>query len=932
MRNRGGLTALSLFGVVLALGLVTSIPVFTRAVSYLMLREELATLGYSAHRAPISVRLYYQTSAAKPLTMAQAQQMQRVATQMLSTNSGLPVLLADTWIQNTMSFHYAPGDPRLGDGPNLDLQQVSVNTAPLVADHITVVDGEPFAKAKRADGRIAVWASEPLADKMGLVQGESYDLWYRAVGRIFPVYIAGFWRATDPSDPYWEQDPTKAFSEALLVPPHAYEDYIQPLLPQGTGFDSWYIVFDDRALTVERAGTVAVGLPLAINRLAVLLPGTKMDYAPLPPLQHYLPRVTSLSALLTGFSVPGLGLLLYFVTMISGVTALFQAEEMSILASRGGGRLFLISLAAVEAAILLIIGTPLGLLAGYGLARLMGYTQSFLVFVSRPPLPTSWVGMDWRPLVITLLMLFGARVLPAWRASRDSIIAHLRERSRPVVVTIVTRLGIDLPLILVSAYAYQRLRQRGTLAVFGWEPTGDPFRDPLLLLAPTLFILTACLLIAHLFPLLIRPLDFLSGRLRSLAGYLGLRQLVRQSGQYTSALFLVCACLGLGAFYASLAQSLDQWLQDRLYYQVGADFALQQVPLAQSSQSNTSSSTSSVASLTGEGLPLASDYERIPGVQAAARVSEFGADAITASHTTIRLLGIDRTDFPQVAYFRPDFSQIPLGELMNRLAAQVDGLLVPHQFMAANGLSQGQSIELETTVASTPYRIPFRIVGTFDYFPTMYPEKELVFVANLDYLSEQIGEVPPYDIWLRTDPTLTAAQIRNRMLAMGVDMGPASDTRELIREDQQRVERIGLFGVLSVGFLAGSILSCVGLLLYTYASLMGRTQQLSVLRAIGMSQGSILATVTVEYLGVIAYGIAGGVAVAVASSRLFVPFFHFATDPTQLAPPFLPEIAWTKIAWIGTVFALTLVLSQWIILSRVARSDIFQALRMGQRQ
>jgi basic membrane protein A len=54
------------------------------------------------------------------------------------------------------------------------------------------------------------------------------------------------------------------------------------------------------------------------------------------------------------------------------------------------------------------------------------------------------------------------------------------------------------------------------------------------------------------------------------------RQLSRQSSRYISALLLVVASLSLGGYMASMAASLDQWLIDRVYYEIGSDLAFTQ--------------------------------------------------------------------------------------------------------------------------------------------------------------------------------------------------------------------------------------------------------------------------------------------------------------------------------------------------------------------
>ena len=48
-------------------------------------------------------------------------------------------------------------------------------------------------------------------------------------------------------------------------------------------------------------------------------------------------------------------------------------------------------------------------------------------------------------------------------------------------------------LLAITAYGYRQLDQRGILGLSGWQGE-DPLSDPLLLLAPTLYLFTAPLL------------------------------------------------------------------------------------------------------------------------------------------------------------------------------------------------------------------------------------------------------------------------------------------------------------------------------------------------------------------------------------------------------------------------------------------------------
>jgi putative ABC transport system permease protein len=918
-----GLTLLSLLGVVLSVGMVTCIPIFSHAVSFLVLREELSKLSTEAQRPPFALRFFYVSSKDRPLDYAAAQGMQNVVKDIVSERLQLPITHLITEVNSPrMVVRPAAGDLRFGGREDVNLRQINFAVLPELNEHITIIDGVYLGEAA-SNERLPVWVNESLSDEMGMYAGEKFDLLHPGSGEVVPVYVAGVWKPRGRQDPYWFYEPTSTYRNMFVVTAEAYQDTLEPLFQEKTGFVSWYVVVDESAMALDKADAYYNGLQQIGNVVAVRLPGTYMDYSPEAPLDRYIKRKTTLSVILVGFSLPAMGLLFYFLSLISTVTVLFQRQESAILSSRGSGRGIIVMLSLFEAILLIGLGTPLGLLAGYGLARLMGNSLSFLTFVQRPPLPASPWAFDWRLLGAALLILLITRLIPAFRASRESIVTHGQKRARPPVFDALRKIAIDVPLIITSAYAYRQLNLRGTLGVIGWEPSGDPFRDPLILLAPSLFIFTAALVASHLFPLLIRPSDLLGSWIRSFSSSMGLRQLVRQSGYYTSNLFLVIVCLSLGAFYSSMAQSLDQWLGDRVYYRVGADFAFQQG----------STSQEGIASGEGSWLLPVEDYKQISGVERAIRVGDYAATPrnIKAERKG-RFLGVDRLDFPQVAFFREDFSDAPLGELMNRLGMYQNGVLVSEQFLKDNMLLEGQTLSLEIQVSGGSERVEFLIVGTFEYFPTLYPKQGEVFVGNLDYLFDQVGGASPHQIWLNLSPDADVELLLKQIDQMGIVATHTGDARLLVMEDEDRVERVGLFGVLSIGFLAGSILSALGLLVYTYASLQGRLHQFSILRAMGAKISEVLRIVSIEYAGVIAYGVLVGAAVGIVGSRLFVPFFQYTSDASLAVPPFAPQIAWAKIVWIAVAFAGALVLSQIVILYGVTKRDVFQMLRMGQRE
>jgi putative ABC transport system permease protein len=924
LRSRPILTALSLVGVILAVGMVASVPVFAQAVSYLVLRDEIAAIGPSKNVLPLALRVVYEIRR-QPFTLGQALDMEQTLARTITDKTGLSPQLHVTYAESPLLLLRSKEDSTTYDPANEKLVFKGFTLAVLghVQDRITTVDGQPFGQATASD-HLPVWPSVKMADSMGLQVGERYNLFPRGADQGLPIQIAGLWKEKDIRDGYWGALPLSR-EGAFLVTEDDYIKAVQPLFPEGTSSTIWYFAPELSSLTLDKVDKFAYGLDILPTLTSHTLPTAQLDMSPVEPLRRYVQRRDTLSTLLVNFSLPAIALLFYFLALLSTVIVQFQQEETSILSGRGAGTAFLVGLSFLETAILIIIGAPLGLFVGYLMARLMGQTASFLTFVSRPGFPASLNGTNWRLLAFALVLLFVARLAPTLNASRKSLVMHLRERSRQISVSWMVKAAIDIPLIVLTLYVYRQLKVQDIPSLFRLDTKADVFREPLYLLAPLLCVFTATLVLVHLFPVVMRPLDRLSTRLPWLSPYMGIRRLHEQSGQYTNALFLVIVCLSLGSFYSSMALSLDAWLHDRIYFAVGTDYTFR--PSLYSPQGSEGGSGQAWT------LPL-SDYLALPGVEQATQVADYQARVATPKNSALRsrLLAIDRTTFPQAAFFRRDFITPSLGDALNRLGRQRNGILVSRQFVKQNNLLEGQKLTVDLSVGGSTQKVDFVIAGVYDNFPTAYPRQMETLVGNLGYISEQTGDPSQSRIWLRTTPGVTGDDIMAQAKESGILPLSVGDARLLLDTENERPERIGIFGILSIGFIAGSILSWIGLLAYTSASMQGRMQQIGVLKAIGVQTRQVLMMEGIEYAGVITYGIVGGVAAGLITSWLFVPFFQFNVTAATALPPFLPMIDWTRIGMFAVVSFLALLTSEVAILYQATRKDIFQALRMGQRE
>ena len=917
-----GLTLLALFQIVLTVGLLSSAGFFAQAVDRVILQEELDALSTRTGRPPFSTRVYFFPSSRKPMDVPAAERAGRSVATTLSSEIGLPIDEVGVHLESGSMMMLAPeGDERYGEGSSF-LTQVNLVYLADVAPELEITAGAVWQDAAGAGvstNLLPVLMHDNLAAEMGVLPGERFRVAPTSALPGIEVEIVGLWRARDPDDTFWFRPPDISMKEALFVRRADYVQWVQPMVAGSSRFASWRISLDDSTLNPAFAAAYARGFEKGMSIIGKYLPGANLDVSPLDPLKDFVQRQTTLTVLLLSMNVPAIGFLLYFLVLISGIIARSQQRETSVLVSRGAGTVRVLWLVLVEEWLLIMLGVPLGLGAGMLIARGMGYTDSFLDFIARDPLPVSWQGVDVWLIAAALALAFIARLLPAVAAARTSIVEYETAYARPDKGPLWRRAYLDFLLIVPTVYAYQQLGQQEAFALLAQGNASELYSDPLLVLAPALVILTASLLIMRFFSPLMNLLDKLASLLPGTVFHLALRQLGRQGHSYLNPLLLVIICLGLGIYTHSLAASVDEWLVDRIKYQAGGDFRFQPITEGESG---------------GGWTPELSWFAKRFDAQRAIRVGYYGARIEGLSSSTRRqakrMMGVDRAEFASVSWFRPDFADDSLGGLMNRLAAAPEAVLVSRAFLSEHLLRIGDRLDvwviLEPGIST---RTDFLISGVYDYFPTV-EQDEIVLIANLEYLHLIGGAVYAYEVWLRAPENDRGEEVRRELRIGGIETLRWHDVVGTLIEEKARLERVGVFGALTVGFLSAALMAVLAFLMHSYASLRERFYQFGVLRAIGALRRQLIIQLAVEYAVLVLYGTAAGAVIGVWVSVLFTPFFRSAADSKAILPPMLPVIAEGEITQLTIIFIAVMVLVIVAATAQATQRRIFEVMRVGQ--
>jgi putative ABC transport system permease protein len=287
---------------------------------------------------------------------------------------------------------------------------------------------------------------------------------------------------------------------------------------------------------------------------------------------------------------------------------------------------------------------------------------------------------------------------------------------------------------------------------------------------------------------------------------------------------------------------------------------------------------------------------------------------------------------------------------MNALGADPEGVLVPNSLFQKKVVKIGDRLTLGVQSGVPGESIPMvlTVVGGFDLFPTWYPNNGLIFVGNLDELYMQAGTEYPHEVWLKTKSNIDSEGLVYAIRGYSITLDTTADQKKLVQDglntlvkswssarkdilvEQSRPERQGLFGLLSVGFVASALLTVLGFMLYALFSFRRRFIEMGMLRAIGLSVQQMRSFLAAELAALILLGIGAGTVVGVLASRLFVPFLQIGSTAQAQYPPFQIQIAWVSIFEIYGLFILLFIGALLVLSAILIRMKIFQAIKLGE--
>ncbi len=932
--NNGPLVLSTALGLVITVTLATSIPLYSEGVSEFLLKRELSNPTNRIQPASSVLLRHFdrKSESSKPTNIDDYLEADGFFSEYLEFLIGLPEIQQVAYLQTDVLPIIAFTKTSAATTRRRDVAYGFIATMTKFENNVSLMEGR-FPSSEVATVTDISGAEIPLLeaslfsdamDKAGLLLGDRVKIVFDEpdtdLEKLIAVDVVGRVEAIDTKSDYWFYNVQSAFDDgALFVNRDIYLDQVIAKHPYLFYEATWYSNFDINAIRATNYRNITGGLHSLQASTNLILPNTKLEISPEKVFFFFDEKLFFLKLMLFILSAPVVAIVLYYISLSAGMVVERQKSEISILKSRGVGTLQIIGIYLLEGLLIGLIAMAIGPPLAMGLAQLIGKTYTFMVFTDREPLTMSLNPSHYAIAGAAVAVSVAATLGPAIAAARQSVVTYKQDVSRNLQRPIYQRFFLDFILLALAIYGYYLLRKGETLVTVG--PEGESFSDPLLIVIPVVFMFAMSLIFLRIFPMLVGFLTWAGSRFYGASMHLGLRQIGRSPGQFTRLVLLLILTFALGAFSASMARTLDQNLEDRVRYEVGADARFYETGFFDEIAQIWSIPPVEIhhEAVDDNGQPIFAEIARF--------WDENGSFKVPGQSYTedVVVYGVDPVQFGKSLWWRDDFSPQPLNELINSLATDERALLLDRKFFQEEtNLRIGDPVRIQIRQTE----LEFFVAGWIDSLPTHYAEDGAFVVANLDYLLRWTGETP-WNVLAKLNPGNTAGEVANKLWALDLKVVQAWDSSTTISERRDDATQTGIFGILTVGFIISAILTLLGFLMYSFISFRRRLQEFGILRAMGLSVGQMVALFSFENGFLIFLGTTVGALLGIATGKLFIPFLQISADKHGDTPPFVVITAWGEIGQIFILFGVVVLLAFPVSVWMLRRIRIHEAMKFG---
>ncbi|HEX7306014.1 ABC transporter permease [Lentzea sp.] len=520
---------------------------------------------------------------------------------------------------------------------------------------------------------------------------------------------------------------------------------------------------------------------------------------------------------LLGFAGIALFVGIFIILNTFSIIVAQRTRELALLRSMGASRGQVIGSVVLEAFVIGLIASVAGLGAGVGVGALLAKIFSS---VGGTNLQLAGIGVPMSAVIssfaVGIVVTVVAAVMPALRASRIAPVAAMREAATP-----------DRPLTKITVIGALVLAAGGAALGFGFSSAS----------LPLIFggILVALIGVALLTPLLSKPMVSLIGRLLSwsMPGLLGRRNSARNPRRtaITAAALMVGISLitGVSVVLTSATKSIEKLAAGQL-----------QTDLIISGEGQV------------EGQPATFKRDVLTRVE-----KTDGVDAAFGWSSDGVLQGDDRmfaTAITNVPAMKDMFALKPLsGEIA---PLEDDQVALPEGLATEKGWKVGTPLTLQLAKGE-----PRTFTVAFIWAKSQVLQGALVLPesAAKDFRSDQIGQA-----FVKVKPGTNTADVQKRVEPLFADNPEITvqDRSAFVKQTTSQFDTVLL--MIQILLALAILIAVLGVINTLALSVIERTRELGLLRAIGMRRGQVMRMITVESVVISVFGAVLGLAVGLA--------------------------------------------------------------------
>ena len=642
-------------GALITATVIAGAPIYLRTLEHAGVRDAMQSIGATYRNIQV-------TSSWVPLDRLSANQARDTVQAAEGAHISGAALGRSEMIRTRSAFWGRPGEYIRRDPFASRAFYVSATD---IGQHVVYVEGRPpSGRIEFVDGQpvveAAVVASRAAHHNLSIgdiVETVPED---RGIG-LTRATVTGIFAVVDPRDEYWY-----AMSQVLFEPSPLADGQELPLTMLVDRSTMLGAISQSNAglpasfywnIYVDRDYFEGVPLGEAINRLDSFEQQITLDIQRGITLSAMQSRLASLQRRMLFARIPmmllaGLALasIAYYLFMVAGIIARRRANENSMLSSRGVNVIQVASTYGWESAFIAGVPAATGPLIAMAVIALLGLLPMYEPITSGGFMRVEVTWQAWLWSFAAGIGVLAVLLLPAVLAARRGIIDQRQSEARPDRPPLFQRYYLDIVFLVIGGLVWWELTSRGSIVAETRQ--GEQTVDVTQLLSPAIFMLVVALLFLRIFPILAQVVGIVGGWITAADVSVGLRRLRRSPYWYAWPVLLLILVTGSGVVSGTLASTLSRSNNEQIFYFTGSDLRL--VPRNP---------------ITNE---MVSDVRGVPGVLNVARAFRATGQAGTTDvGNQFELLAVDETDFTRVAWFREDFADGDLPEMVNALAVKV---------------------------------------------------------------------------------------------------------------------------------------------------------------------------------------------------------------------------------------------------------------------